>query len=277
METVKHHNDLNLVEMKGWNASEMNFFFAIISEIKDQSTSSVVLDPDEVRKLSGFTTKNKKRWENTMLNVADKITRLNYMIRDEKRIRAMNLFSDFDVNLKNQEVVVQVSPNFDYIFNDLGANYTVYNLEEVLNLKSTYAKTAYRLLKQWRTIGVREFEINEFRGLFDIPDTYLPGDIKRRAVEPILKELSDVFDGLDCEVLRKKTRGNPVCGYRFTFKPEKRENFNKSKYDKKKWIREEILPKWAEEESEPAKAEKDIDLEKQLAKRLEKIRKMKKI
>lgn len=274
-EIVKYHNDLNLVEMSGWNAKEMNFFFTITSKIRDKGTSSVVLDPEEVRELSGFSSKNRKRWEDTMFNVADKITRLNYLIRDEKRVRAMNLFSDFDVNLEEQEVVVQVSPNFEYVFSDLDANFTTYKLEEILSLKSVYAKTAYRLLKQWRTVGVREFEINEFRGLFDVPDTYLPGDIKRRAIDPIIKELGGIFSGLHCEVLRKRTRGKPVSGYRFTFEPEKRERFDKNKYSgkKKEYIRQEPMPDWVNKESKSET--KDENLGAMFADRLEKMRNFK--
>lgn len=272
-EVVKYHNDLNLVEMSGWNSKEMNFFFAITSKIRDKGTSSVVLDPEEVRELSGFSSKNRKRWEDAMFNVADKITRLNYLIRDEKRVRAMNLFSDFDVNLEEQEVVVQVSPNFEYVFSDLDANFTTYKLEEILSLKSVYAKTAYRLLKQWRTVGVREFEINEFRGLFDVPDTYLPGDIKRRAIDPIIKELAGIFSGLDCEILRDKKRGKPVSGYKFTFAPEKRERFVKNKFENKnKFLRQEPVPEWVDKEIVPETL--DADLQKDFSDRLEKLRKI---
>lgn len=37
-DVVKYHNDLNMVSMRNWTAEDMNFFFAIISKIRDLGT-----------------------------------------------------------------------------------------------------------------------------------------------------------------------------------------------------------------------------------------------
>lgn len=275
-EVVKYHNDLNTIAMRDWTAEEMDFFFAILTKVRDKGTKTLEFTSDEVKNLSRFTNKHKDRWEKTMENAADKITQINYIEKKNRKIRAMNLFSLFEVDLEEHTVTVQVSQNFEYILNHLEANFTRYELEEIVTLKSTYAKTAYRLLKQWRTIGKREFKIDEFRFLFDIPQSYKSGDINRRAIKPILKELNSFFSNLKCKIVKKNTRGNPVTGYIFTWEPEKPTKWVENKYEKSKQsvIRKETLPDWAKDDYVPPREKRlSKEEEQQFKKRLEKIRK----
>ena len=69
----------------------------------------------------------------------------------------MTLFNYFEFNTDNRTLDVQVAPMFEYIVNKLTANFTVYELAEFTSLKSTYSKTMYRILKQWKTLGEKEF------------------------------------------------------------------------------------------------------------------------
>lgn len=275
-EVVKYHNDLNTVAMRDWTAEEMDFFFAILTKVRDEGTKTLKFTSDEVKKLSRFANKHKDRWERTMENAADKITQINYIEKKNRKIRAMNLFSLFEVDLEEHTVTVQVSQNFEYILNHLEANFTRYELEEIVALKSTYAKTAYRLLKQWRTVGKREFKVDEFRFLFDIPQSYKSGDINRRAIKPILKELKLIFPNLKCKIVKKNTRGNPVTGYIFTWQPEKTEKWVENKYDRTKELvtRKETLPNWAKDDYVAPKENKlSKEEEEQFRKRLKNIRK----
>ena len=91
---------------------------------------------------------------------------------------------------------VSVSPLFEYILNKLSANFTQYELQEFTSIRSTYAKTAYRLLKQWRTVGRKEFKIDEFKLLLDMPSSYKSSEIDRAVITPILKQLSPYFEDL---------------------------------------------------------------------------------
>lgn len=88
-----------------------------------------------------------------MENVARKVTQLNYVEKTDYKIRAMTLFNWFEVDLKDKTVEIELSNNFEYILNKLSANFTTYELAEFTAIRSTYAKTMYRLLKQWRTKG----------------------------------------------------------------------------------------------------------------------------
>ncbi|MFV8191364.1 replication initiation protein, partial [Streptococcus pluranimalium] len=218
-EVVKYHNKLNTISMRKWTAEEMNFFFSVIAKVRDKGTRLISFDSDELKELSGFADNHEHRWVTTMDNVADKALNLRYSEeRDSKRIR-MNLFTYFEVDRAERTVEVEVSSKFEYVVNQLEAQFTQYELAEFTEIRSTYAKTMYRLIKQWRTVGKKEFQISEFRDLLEIPKSYTNGEISRRVLEPIEKELANYFLGFKCKIIKSNKRGNPVTGYLFSWKP----------------------------------------------------------
>ncbi|HGD5216045.1 TPA: replication initiation protein [Streptococcus pneumoniae] len=267
-EVVKHHNDLNTVIMRKWSSEEMNFFFAIITKVRDEGTRLMKFDTDELRNLASKDF-HLERWSQTMKSVADKVVDLKYYERTEHSYAVMNLFSYFRVDEKERIVEVEVSSKFEYVINKLEAQFTQYELAEFTNIRSTYAKTAYRLLKQWRTVGRKEFKIDEFKTLLDMPAGYKSSEIDRAVVKPILKQLSPYFENLKVKKIKSNKRGNPVLGYEFTWQKEVTEAYDPHKYDKpentpkkpsKKAAKKSNVPKWSKsdyvnETTEEQKAE----------------------
>ena len=234
-EVVKHHNDLNTVIMRKWSSEEMNFFFAIITKVRDEGTRLMKFDTDELRNLASKDF-HLERWSQTMKSVADKVVDLKYYERSEHSYAVMNLFSYFRVDEKERIVEVEVSSKFEYVINKLEAQFTQYELAEFTNIRSTYAKTAYRLLKQWRTVGRKEFKIDEFKTLLDMPAGYKSSEIDRAVVKPILKQLSPYFENLKVKKVKSNKRGNPVLGYEFTWQKEVTGSYDPNKYDKPKAV-----------------------------------------
>ena len=231
---VKYHNDLNTIAMRKWTPQEMNLFFSILAKAKNKGSELLHFDTDELKELTQYSKVHNKRWEDTMSNSINKMAQLTYMERNEKRARTMTLFSYLDVDFEERVLDVQVSKQFEYIINELSVNFTSYELAEFVQLRSSYAKTAYRLLKQWRTLGKREFTLEEFTFVMDTPKSYRPSEIKKRVLTPILEELQklDSFRDLKVKTLKKNTKGTPVTGYLFTWKPEKTEKWLENKYAK---------------------------------------------
>lgn len=267
-EVVKYHNDLNTVTMRKWTAEEMNFFFSIIAKVRDEGTQEIEFNTDEIQLIANFDKRNPKRWVDTMTNTADKISQLTYIERTTEKISVMTLFSRFDIFPKERKVIVQVSPNFDYMVNRISANFTSYELHEFTQIRSTYAKSVYRLLKQWRTIGKKEFDINEFKRLLDTPEYYGPSEIDKNILKPVSRELTQYFKKLKIKKVKANTRGTPVTGYIFTWQPEKTEKWINNKYQKRKT---EKLPDWFGKEYAD---EKEIDTKTNdaLQKRLENLK-----
>ena len=270
-EVVKYHNDLNTVTMRKWTAEEMNFFFSIIAKVRDEGTQEIEFNTDEIQLIANFDKRNPKRWVDTMTNTADKISQLTYIERTTEKISVMTLFSRFDIFPKERKVIVQVSPNFDYMVNRISANFTSYELHEFTQIRSTYAKSVYRLLKQWRTIGKKEFDINEFKRLLDTPEYYGPSEIDKNILKPVSRELTQYFKNLKIKKVKANTRGTPVTGYIFTWQPEKTEKWINNKYQKRK---AKELPDWFGKEYVEKEKEKEIDTETNdaLKKRLENLK-----
>ena len=269
-EIVKHHNDLNTVVMRKWTAEEMNFFFAIISKAKGKGTSLIEFDKYELAELAKYSIEHNKRFKTTMERLVDKIGQLRYIEKTSNSIKYMVLFQRFEVHwetdLSDMTAYVRVSEDFEYILNKLSANFTSYELEEFTKIRSTYAKTAYRLLKQWRTVGKKEFSIDEFKTLMDMPKSYKTSEIDRAVIKPILKELSQYFVGLKVKKIKSNKRGNPVLGYEFTWKPETTGEWEDDKYKKNDFYKPKNstsnVPNWVEKEyKHSATAEEQAKLE----------------
>ena len=265
-EVIKYHNDLNTVIMRKWTAEEMNFFFAIIAKARNQGVKELHFNTDEIKKLVNFTQKDEKRWKEAMKSTARKVTQLTYFEDDGKKFKVMPLFSLFEVDYEEKTVKVEVSKHFEYILNRLEVQFTQYELEEFTNIRSTYAKTMYRLLKQWRTVGKKEYGVNELRVFLDVPESYSNGEVTRRVLEPIQKELSNYFLNFKYKVIKSNKRGNPVLGYEFTWKAEKTCEWEEDKYKKNDFYKPKNstsnVPDWVEKEyKHSATAEEQAKLE----------------
>lgn len=250
-EIVKYHNDLNSVSFRSWSSEEMNLFFTVIAKIRNKGTETIILETDELKELTQFADKHHKRWEEVMVKAGKKVMNLKYYETSGRSFSIMNLFQEFTVNPDEQVIVVSATARFEYIINQIQANFTSYELEEFVNLQSTYSKTAYRLLKQWRTIGKKEFKIENFKRMMDMPDYYTPSHIDRLALKPIMKELPQFFKELKVKKVKSNKQGNPVLAYEFTWSPEHTGEWVEGKFDKERnkgITRKENLPEWAKED-----------------------------
>ena len=76
-----------------------------------------------------------------------------------------------------------------HILNSITADFTKFELQEMTQLKSTYAKNMFRLLKQYKHTGYFKIQINDFRERLDIPKSYRMSEIDKYVFKPIIKEL----------------------------------------------------------------------------------------
>lgn len=205
--------------MRNWTAEEMNLFFAMIMKIRDKGAEVIELNTDDLKTIVDYQDRL-YRWRKTVEGFADKALTLKFWERTERKTSVMNLFTRIDIDLDTQSLKVKIADDFEYVVNKLTQNFTVYELREFTQLNSTYSKTMYRLLKQWRTIGVKEFSIDKLRTLLDIPNSYRASNIQQQVLKPILRELPQYFPGLRVKVIKANTQGTPVKAYRFTWQPE---------------------------------------------------------
>lgn len=235
-EVVKHHNDLNTIPMRNWNREEMDFFFSIIAKLRDKGTKEVVFNKYDLKALANSAIRHNKRFVDAIEGLIKNVAAIHYIEKTSNSLKLMNMFSDFDArwsdDFEDMELVVRVTDKFDYIVNQLNTDFTSYELKEFTQIKSTYAKTLYRLLKQWRTKGKKEFQMEEFKALLDTPEYYTPSHINKNVLTPARKELPAYFKNFKVKPIKSNKRGTPVIAYEFTWLAEETGKWVENKYTK---------------------------------------------
>lgn len=238
-EITQYKNQVNSIPMRKRTAEEMNFFFAVLTKLRDEGTKEIVMNKYELAELAQYSITHNKRYRDTIKSLVNKIGTLTYLEETKNSYSAMPLFLKFVAtwtdDLSNMELVLKVNPEFEYVLNRWNeGNWTKFMLNEFIQIESTYSKTLFRLLKQWRVAGQREFNLEEFKRLMDIPKSYNVGRINDRIVKNAIRDLEPHFKGLKVKIIKANTRGTPVIGYKFTWQPEKTSNWDPNKYKNNK-------------------------------------------
>lgn len=218
---VKYKNEMNTVPFRSFNSVEMDLFFSICSKMKDRGGRKIKFTFKELTDLSDYKRRAISRFIADIESTFEKLQELNFRIETEKKIIKFTLFPEVEIDKDEHTVEIKVSERFEYILNNLLNNFTKFELEEFTELQSSYSKTAYRLLKQFRRTGYFIIQIDEFRRLFDVPESYKMGNIDQRILTRIEEELPKYFKNLKINKLKGKgKRKRYIENIEFKFEPE---------------------------------------------------------
>ena len=243
-DVVKYRNELNTVPLRMFEESEMNILFAIVAEVKHKSVQEVTFSFDELREQCRYRPSSNATtldFVKALQKTKDKLKKLSYekITNGGLDIEDITLFPGFKILGTEKKLIIQVHPEFERIFNEFGIGFTNFNLLEFVTIQSIYAKTIYRLLKQFRTQGWWHVSLEDFRKLLVIPESYKASDIDKRVINPTLKQLGGtdgnaIFKNLKVEKIKKKGRGRGgvLTGYKFTFDKETTTPYVENKYAK---------------------------------------------
>ncbi len=240
---VKYHNDFNKIQLPSFTEIEQDLLCGLMVKLKEEK-NKVKFYPSDLRSILKSDYTNESLLEFS-LSLREKFFKADFTIierttRGDKEVeahRTINLFTEFAIYVYKsskelESIEMQVNPQFEYILNQLTANFTAFELSEFIALSGKYTKTLYRLLKQYRTTGKAYFEWEEFCRIMDIPEKFAMCDIDKRILKPAIKELSkerNLFDQVrvpfknlayEKEKAKGRGRGGKVSGITFTFKPE---------------------------------------------------------
>ena len=218
---VRYKNELNLVPMRNFDSVEMNLFFSICAKMKDKGLSKVQFTFEDLRELSSYKPTSIKRFSDDLEAVYNKMLQLTYRTEEAGIREKFVLFTGYRIDENNQTVDISVNPELAYIVNELSSEFTKFELQEFTGIRSSYAKTMYRLLKQYRSTGFYIVKIEDFREILSIPNSYQMSDIDKQVLKPIKNELSEFFDPLKIKKIKAR-KGNRIAMIEFRFK-EKQE------------------------------------------------------
>ena len=225
-EIVKYDPELNTIPLRKFTPVEMNLFFSIVSRMRDKGDKTVRFSFDQLKELSAYKPTANNRFIDDIESTYQKILGLRFGRRSKDGLHRefFVMFTEFEINghADDPYVDIKIYPKAIKLLNEL-ESWVRYALSEFRVLKSSYAKTMFRLLKQFRTTGYAYFSVADFNELLDVPKSYKSSNINQSVLKPIKEELTPLFRGLTVRKKYGKGRGKPVIGYSFTWKSEKKD------------------------------------------------------
>lgn len=203
-ELVKYHNNINKLSFSNFTEKELNVFFSIVYKIQNQGSNILEIPFTELRNLANGDV-HLPRFLNSVKNVSDKISNLNFRYENDEEIVKFYFFNKFRIRKKEKVLILSINEDFQFLVNNLlkKGNFTILELENFVKLKSVYSKTLFRILKQWDSIHYKKFELQELRELLDVPASYSTARFNQRILTPMENELKQFFPHLTIE--KKKT------------------------------------------------------------------------
>ncbi|WP_180554657.1 replication initiation protein, partial [Staphylococcus haemolyticus] len=147
-ETVVSQNEMNLVPLRKFTSTEIDIFFSLCNKLKEQDIKELAIPFEELRHLSNYYHRSLKRFVKDLEHVYDKMLTLTYTERSGLSFKKFVLFTGYEVDANEQELIVSINPKLKQVLNEITADFTKFELKEMTHLKSTYSKNMFRLLKQ---------------------------------------------------------------------------------------------------------------------------------
>lgn len=218
-ELVCYKNDLNLVPMRDFNPVEMDLFFSICSQMREKGLNTIQFSFNDLKEISDYKPTSTKRFVDDIESVYRKLLTLQIYEKNEHKRSGFVLFPYYEIDIDKGIVEIGINHKLEHVLNKISTEFTKFELTEFTSLRSSYSKTAYRQLKQYRKTGYVLFKLDDFKNIFCIPNGYQMCNIDQRVLKLIKEELAPIFKGLKVKKLSFK-KGRKITHIEFTFQSD---------------------------------------------------------
>ncbi|MDY6382254.1 MAG: replication initiation protein [Bacteroidales bacterium] len=266
---VKYNNEMNTYPVFKLSEVEQDIFMALLSKTTFNGKQTIRANLRDLQSMVEFSRTSIDDFEQKANSLILKICNPKFSLISDEKIVVFVCFDRLEYNRKTYDLEVHIQDDFYAMMKNYKLGFTRFELAEFVNLSGSYAKTLYRLLKQYRTSGSWIVTVEDFRQLLNVPKTYRQREIDTRVLNPCIKQLSrelDMFDtvrvpfrNLKCEKIKKKGRGvkgrgGTITHYAFTFDAEKRELIEQSQEVQQPQEVQDTAPDFSEFEKQPQTA-----------------------
>jgi plasmid replication initiation protein len=256
----KYHNDLNTVPFRLWTVTEQNFFFGLLTQLKDKGTEEIIFSKSDLSEFADYTNRNSVDFVRTMKSLMSKLLNMHYIEQTSHSLKGMVLFDKFEVEFEADakdrvtdiQLTLAVSKHFTYILNKLEQEFTLLDLPDFIRLKSTYSKTMYRYVSQWNKKGViggfldGEVPKEQLFQLLEVPRSMQrANNFNDNVLKPIIKELSPLFEGFKIRPIKARKAGSPVIAYKISWKQIQKGTWVDDKFEKLPKKKIQPAPEWS--------------------------------
>lgn len=223
---VKHNK---LIEFKGrMTTSELKLFSLIIADVREHQEKQFEEYQVDISVLQE-TTKHRDFYsyiQDVALKLEDKRIVVNGLTKKNKRyFTTIRLINKPRYSEDNKNLVVDIDSDLIPYIIDLKREFTRYQIENILKLKSNYSIRIYELLKQYEKIGVRDINIKELREYLGIAECEYKRfyDFEKRTLKVAKKEINNYTD-IDIDYIKIK-KGRRILSISFTVKSKNNMNY----------------------------------------------------
>lgn len=217
-ERMNYLNEVSMFSLKEFTHREIDLLFSLCKKIENTDAQVITISFEEAQSLSNYEKGSIQRFIKDLKSTYNKLLTATWEYEHEHIHEIFHLFNSYKINKETKTIELTVQKESKHLLKNITSNFTKVELEEFSNLTSSYAKNMYRLLKQSETNGYLKIEIDNFRSILGIPDTYRMTNISQRVLKPIDNELSPIFNNLQINKVKdKKGRGGKVEFIEFTF------------------------------------------------------------
>ena len=220
-EIVKYHNNFNSVVLKNFNGVEIDLLMAICSKLKNEDINEIKLEFSDLRRMINSKHRGELRFIQNLEQMYKKLLNLSIRIETEDKITNFILFTKYEILKKQKIIIIKINEEFKFLLNKLINNFTRFELNEFISLKSNYSKEIYRRLKQFKHTGIWKIKMNNFRELLNIPEKYRMSEIDKKVLKISMEELNKYFNNFKIIKIKK---GRKIEFLEFKFVPEKKYN-----------------------------------------------------
>ncbi|UUV20044.1 replication initiation protein (plasmid) [Fusobacteria bacterium ZRK30] len=162
-EMVVHHNYLNESKFTDFTELELNLFITILYKMRHEKENEVTFRSEDIKNMTNAKDRSYKEFERILHSLQDRTFYLK-TIDGYERIKP---FPTLIFNNEKKKITVEVNKRMVPVFRQLKEQFTQYSLKEFVSLDNKYGKRLYQLLKQYESIGKRNFKLDNFRELLD--------------------------------------------------------------------------------------------------------------
>lgn len=256
-EIVKYHNNFNSVALKNFNGIEIDLLMAICSKLKNEDINEVELKFSDLRRMINSRNRGELRFIQNLEQMYKKLINLSIRIETEDKIINFILFTKYEILKKQKTILIKINEEFKFLLNKFINNFTRFELNEFISLKSSYSKEVYRRLKQFKHTGIWKIHIDNFRELLNIPEKYRISEIDKKVLKISSEELNKYFDNF--EIIKIK-RGRKIEYLEFKFSPEKKYKENIADIEDKLIVQNKVQKRKISEKIIPARKTRIIEV-----------------
>lgn len=177
------------------SANELKVFYQIATLIKmdDKDFKGYQMEIKTFAEKLGFSETNIEYTKEVCRNLRLKGA---FEIENDNEWKLYNIFSSFGINKKTNMISFSFADDMKSYLLELKRNFTtIQNVEYIKQFDSKYSIRIYALLKDYRKMAQRDFEIAELAQMFKLPKSYENyTDLYRFVLSPAIKEINEKSD-----------------------------------------------------------------------------------